>query len=197
MNHSEAIHFESVGPFTVEIVPDEGCENPIEEDCFWEGAALCLDFGRYGELKTPALKDTTPQQLLDMVRHGDGGSNDYKGWHIFPVYAYIHSGITINLGGFSCPWDSGQCGFIAVNPKEYPDEGGAYKYAQSMIETADDYLTGNVYGWVVKDTAGEVVESAWGYFGDYDKSGCLDEGKNCASGLIANAEHHTEAHAVD
>ena len=31
---------------------------------------------------------------------------------LLPLYLYDHSGITMNTGGFSCPWDSGQVGWI-------------------------------------------------------------------------------------
>ena len=31
-----------------------------------------------------------------------------------PLYLYDHSGLTINTTGFSCPWDSGQVGYIYV-----------------------------------------------------------------------------------
>ena len=29
-----------------------------------------------------------------------------------PVYLYDHSGLAVNTTGFSCPWDSGQIGWI-------------------------------------------------------------------------------------
>ena len=31
---------------------------------------------------------------------------------VIPVFLYEHSGLYINTTGFSCPWDSGQIGFI-------------------------------------------------------------------------------------
>ena len=42
---------------------------------------------------------------------------------ILPLYLYDHSGITMNTTGFSCPWDSGQVGWIYADAdcikKEY------------------------------------------------------------------------------
>jgi hypothetical protein len=31
-----------------------------------------------------------------------------------PLYMMVHSGVSISLGGYSDPWDSGQCGFACV-----------------------------------------------------------------------------------
>jgi hypothetical protein len=73
----------------------------------------------------------------------------------------------------------------------------ALKMAQAMIETADDYLTGNVYGFYVENADGEEIESCGGYFGDYEKSGCLDNARAIARANTARAEDHIQAQAVD
>ena len=36
------------------------------------------------------------------------------------------------------------------------------------IEILNDYLSGNVYGYVVEDAAGNVLDSVWGFIGDLD-----------------------------
>lgn len=101
------------------------------------------------------------------------------GYVILPLYLYEHSGITMNTGGFSCRWDSGQVGFIYVRRDKAVNEYGlkpnnwrqkAKKYLTGEVETYDAFLTGQVFGYVVfeEDENGEIVEdhidSCWGYF---------------------------------
>lgn len=137
---------------------------------------------------------------------------DYKGWNnpqlveierdetitdVFeehfislPLFLYDHSGISMSCGPFSCPWDSGQVGFIYITrekarhecnsgDKSFPqirntpmgdrefaslDELAKY-YLQSEVEVYDQYLQGDVYGFVLLDEHGEEEESCWGFFG--------------------------------
>lgn len=95
---------------------------------------------------------------------------------ILPLYLYDHSGITMNTTGFSCPWDSGQVGWIYVTNEEIIKEYGsldiekARKFLVSEVETYDQYLTGDVYGYqlIEKDEDGDeldVIESCWGFYG--------------------------------
>ena len=41
-----------------------------------------------------------------------------------PLYLYDHSGITMNTGGFSCSWDSGQMGWIYATKEDIQKEYG-------------------------------------------------------------------------
>lgn len=103
---------------------------------------------------------------------------------ILPLFLYAHSGITMNTGGFSCPWDSGQVGYIYVTKEEVVEEYGdfskenqtkAKKVLEAEVKTYDQYLTGDVYGFVLeqkKDCGScghiekEQVDSCWGFYGD-------------------------------
>lgn len=102
---------------------------------------------------------------------------------IQPLYLYDHSGITISTGAFSCPWDSGQVGWIYVTKDKLAEEfNGDVALAEaritSEVEEYDQYLTGDVYGYtiyeheefdqdgiVIPPTDGEVVDSCWGFYG--------------------------------
>jgi hypothetical protein len=105
---------------------------------------------------------------------------------LLPVYLYDHSGITINTTGFSCPWDSGQVGFIYVTRErirqEYSCKRISKKRLESVkrhldaeIETYDTYLRGEVYGYVREGKDYSEVDSCWGFFGEHKDSGILDE----------------------
>lgn len=112
---------------------------------------------------------------------------------IIPLYLYDHSGITMSTGRFSCPWDSGQVGWIYIlkddeNYKSWKKqkdwlngrtlEQAAEDVLKGEVKTYDDFLRGNVYGFKVIDPEGNDVDSCWGYFGDPDKSGLMDEATN-------------------
>ncbi len=75
---------------------------------------------------------------------------------ILPLYLYDHSGITMNTTGFSCPWDSGQVGWVFVSKKKVREEYGVKRITESLVEkvteilkgevkTYDMYLTGELY----------------------------------------------------
>jgi len=96
---------------------------------------------------------------------------------VLPLYLYDHSGITMSTGPFHCPWDSGQVGFIYVSKDKVRREYGwkvltkqrlakIAEYLKNEVETYDDYLTGNVYGYVIEDNEYDVDDSCWGFYGD-------------------------------
>ena len=100
-------------------------------------------------------------------------------YYISPLYLYDHGGITISMGAFSCPWDSGQVGWItlrkdvAAEELRTPGEGEtpesvALKCMKAEVKEYDQYLTGDVWGVVIEDEDGEELESCWGMYGsDY------------------------------
>ena len=119
---------------------------------------------------------------------------------ILPLYLYDHSGITMNTGGFSCPWDSGQVGYIYVSLEQVRKEYSAKrvskklrarieKYLTGEVESYDCYLTGDVLGFSIvrnDDDGDEIdVDSCWGYFGS-DFGYMTDEIK---SNIKSDIEH--------
>ncbi|NDQ57295.1 MAG: hypothetical protein GZ088_09505 [Acidipila sp.] len=128
----------------------------------------------------------------------DYNTSDYNGWAalkaaimerndgalVVPLYLYDHSGITISSTPFDCRWDSGQIGFAFITKAQIADEWGtdpdalasAEKYLQGEVETYDQYLRNDVYGFVVRD-ASAVQSSCWGFYGIEH---CRDEAKATA-----------------
>jgi hypothetical protein len=93
---------------------------------------------------------------------------------ILPLYLYDHSGITMNTAGFSCPWDSGQVGWIYADEEAIRKEYGevtpetlekAEKLLQGEVENYDYYLTGQCYGFQLF-RGDEEIDSCWGFLGD-------------------------------
>lgn len=125
-------------------------------------------------------------------------SSDYSSWEelekdlvangyavILPIYMYDHGGVTISTSPFSCRWDSGQVGYIAVKKKKLYEEYGVKRLTKKIIDIAegvlkaeieeyDNYLQGNVYGFISYEE-GEEVDSCWGFIGDnFEENGLYD-----------------------
>lgn len=96
-----------------------------------------------------------------------------------PLYLYDHSGITVSTTPFSCPWDSGFFGIIAVDVEKVKTEYRWTKLTkrrrtqieellQAEVKTLDDYFTGQVYGFTITSINDEKTEldSCYGYFGE-------------------------------
>ena len=106
-----------------------------------------------------------------------------------PLYLYDHSGLRMNVGGFSCPWDSGQVGYIYVTKEAVRKEWKVKRISAALmqtilgclrgeVETYDQYLSGEVYGWVAMKECPEChkktpTDSVWGYFGNWKESRLL------------------------
>ena len=99
-----------------------------------------------------------------------------EGSIVLPLYLYDHSGITMSTEPFSCPWDSGQVGFIFVSPDRIKEEYGkddeasreiAERVLRGEVKEFDQYLRGDVYFYeVVEKETGEHLESIGGFFGE-------------------------------
>lgn len=105
---------------------------------------------------------------------------------ILPLYLYDHSGISMSVGRFDCHWDSGQVGFIFVSKKKVREEYGKKRLSQKILElvenaligevgTYDQYLTGDVWGYVIEDDEGNHLDSCWGFYG---RDTCEEEAKS-------------------
>lgn len=195
------VESEVFGPFRIEVLYDEHAECPIRE-WDWPGMAMCLDFGRYGSMKTKDEEKLNPNEFLERIGAvtEDGDLVEPKDWLVLPVYAYIHSGITISLGKFSCSWDSGCCGYVAIDrtSEDFKDrtEEGLTEALKSMVETADKFLTGQVYMYrVVREVDGEHVDSCHGFFEDPEY--VLNEGKDSAKYYLRSRDEVVAHHAVD
>ena len=105
---------------------------------------------------------------------------------ILPLYLYDHSGITMKTTSFNDQWDSGQVGFIYVTKEKLKEEYSKKRISKELIakvtqyligevETYDTYLTGDIYGFQLKDSEGNDIDSCWGFYGsDLKTNGIID-----------------------
>ena len=127
-----------------------------------------------------SLKDDVPDWFLDdclsALSTGELFSlvEQMEGMMILPLYLYDHSGITMNTTGFSCPWDSGQVGWIYADRRRIEAEYGkvtpetvekARQVLEGEVKSYDYFLTGQCYGFQLFREDVE-VDSCWGFLGE-------------------------------
>ena len=99
---------------------------------------------------------------------------------------YDHSGITLSTTPFSCPWDSGQVGWIYTTKQKLRKEYDikyvtkkikekAYKTLMEEVRIYSEYVEGNVFGYILKDESGRELDSCWGFYGtDFNTNGIAE-----------------------
>jgi hypothetical protein len=130
----------------------------------------------------------TDEEQDDKCEYSNGEAQpDLSGFVILPLYLYDHSGLTMSTSAFSCPWDSGQVGVIYMDLAKIVEHWGevedpiktATDCLVSEVKEYDQYLTGDVYGYIIEDEDGEDLDSCWGFYGfDYAKQEALDAAKH-------------------
>jgi hypothetical protein len=162
--------------FTIKIAHDPNPLNP-RRDCDPFGKMICFH-GRYdlGDEHSMSM-----EELEEIVARKDVVS--------LPLYLYDHSGITMNTTGFHCPWDSGQVGHIYADADMIRENWGvkrvtpalrekARKLLKAGVESYDDYITGNAYGYIIEDAEGDHKDSCWGFLGDDGRDEAFKEAKS-------------------
>lgn len=114
-----------------------------------------------------ALSALKMNELMELVQ-------GMEGMVILPLYLYDHSGLTMNTTGFSCPWDSGQVGWIYADRDMVQKEYGAItpetlQQAENLlmgeVKEFDYYLTDQCYGFQLFKGS-EETDSCWGFTGE-------------------------------
>ena len=150
-------------PYTLEIVRDPFPANPREE--FDHVFTLHFTNNRY----ISGDETINPDRPLDP-----------SGLIVFPVFAYIHSGVALSVAPFSCPWDSGQIGYATVSKADFLREffgnsarlltkarrARALEVLKIELEEFQAYIDGDVFGYVIKDADDNEIFSCWGYYGE-------------------------------
>lgn len=177
----------SANSCTIEIRQEEIYVNPRKEfDCHY-GTLVCFhrryDLGDENPSVSPEEYLLQMMQEREMQRGKWWVPDDIDQKHVdayiqkhyicLPVYLYDHSGLTMKTTPFGCPWDSGKVGFIYIDREStaYPDLAEGLR---QEIETFNQYLTGDVWSFTIKDADGDVLDSCGGIMGiDYCRSEAL------------------------
>jgi hypothetical protein len=101
---------------------------------------------------------------------------------IFTLGMYSHSGVILRLGsksfvGDSRGWDSSMNGAVFVRKDEWKLSAEAEKAAESLVQEWNNYLRGNIWGYVkdvfdakTKERVKAECKSCWGYNDEYNKA---------------------------
>lgn len=167
----------------LKIYQDEQPDSPREWDNL--GTMVCWH-KRYNLGDKQVETNSDYDELMQLLNRKDVIS--------LPLYLYDHSGLTMNVKGFASHWDSGQVGYIYVEHSKVREQMRVMRvskhtraYAKSIlrgeVETYDQWLRGDIYGFVIEDlstcdkghTHEEVLDSVWGFYGsDIKENGMLD-----------------------
>lgn len=204
----DTVEEKRVGKYTVKIYQDEDGCNPRE----WDNLGTMYYRNRdyiLGDVIVPdsyyddKLEDTVYLEGSDPAEYTRGYIEQIEGDKValmIPLEIYDHSGVTMWAGHNpdhpDYQWDCSHVGYIAVTygklRKEYSKKriskailAKAEKVLRQEVETFNDYLTGNCYGYVVEDEQGKHIDSCWGFLGDVKYAMAMDEG-------ISIAEWHVE-----
>ena len=170
--------------YTIEIFQD--CESNPREDFDELGTMVCFH-NRHNLGDKHKFTTKTIQQL---VKRKDVLS--------LPLYLLDHSGLTMRTKPFQCKWDSGQVGFIFVTKEEVRKEFGVKRVSPNLrahivwllkkeVEMYDHFLTGDIYGFIIKDGSGNPVDACHGYYGyNHEQSGLMGSAKAAIDYCIAD-----------
>lgn len=178
-----------VGNETVKIVQDNSCESPRD----WDNLAMMVFAGGHSHLGDSHNVNFNQffSSRHDFIERGEEiVRKHFKDVAIcYPVHLYEHSGTSISIdysGQYTCRWDSGTIGFAIVTKeairhnfgikrvtKEYIEK--ADRILKGEIETLNQYVQGEVYGFEVEDEDGNYVDSCYGFYGsDIETNGIAD-----------------------
>lgn len=168
MAYEETIEHEGV---QIRIVADETPSSPSE----WGDTGLFLVTShRDCYIPEPGEKRVTDD--------ADELVNRWKDTHwVFPLELYSHSGVHLSLAGEgNYPdrrWDVSRNGFVFASKKEWRLSASARKAAKSKVDEWNQYLGGDVWGYVIEEVDGVEGDSCWGFYG---KDYCIGEAKEAA-----------------
>lgn len=169
----------------VEEIRYKGCNIGIYQDDYnespdeWGNEDLFLvAFHRDFEVERKGFEKEICQTMVDddTYSEADGETIERvkeikKKYHIFGLEAYIHSGVVLALsyeGNFpDRRWDVSQLGLVFVEKESWKKEKEAKKAAENLIETWNQYLSGEIYNFLAESADGEHIDSCGGFYGDY------------------------------
>lgn len=144
------------------IEQDQDAQSPSEFD----DTIYIVAKHRQFAVHRPGKRDTTYGEAFDVAAEIE----DRKETHyVFLLEAYIHSGVVLALareGNFpDREWDVSLLGAVFVDKTEADDKDEARSMARSKIDEWNQYLSGDVWGYIIEDDNGNQIDSCWGFYG--------------------------------
>ncbi len=170
---------------TINVVYDEHAESPRE----WCNLGTIVGYhGRYNlvDINNPESGEHG-SYYADFLAYLRNESLSIKDVIYLPVYAYIHSGVCLSTTPFSCRWDSSQVGYIYIARESVRNKYSIKRISSrlvnalktvldSEIKTFSQYLEGEVYGFEISDSNGDLLDSCHGFYSIED---AISHAKEC------------------
>lgn len=170
----------NVDSLKIEIECDEFTDSPRE----WDNVGKMICFHNKYDLGDETPKCSPNDYWLQLMQEreyevfGEYVSDEIdfenvekyinKHFYVLPLYLFDHGDLSISTSSFSCPWDSGQVGFIYA-PRECSEQGNVIKCLESEVEVFNKYLQGEVFRFTIKDQSDNILDSCGGF---YDLEDC-------------------------
>lgn len=173
----EAIETIEYKGYEIKVYPDEMPESPRE----WDNLFTMTCF--HGRYELGDKHDLTSDMFSGWQEIKTYLIERESAYITYPLYLYDHSGLRIKVGSFHgllpqghAEFDSGKVGYIWTTRERLVKRYGvkriskktrerALRVMQNEVETYDQFLSGQVYGFVIEKD-GEDMDSCWGFFGD-------------------------------
>lgn len=151
-----------------------GCVDNIDDSM----AILC---SLANQLNIPDYDDLEQFELIRAIANADPNKEHIV---VEPLYKFEHSGVIYATTPFSCPWDSGQIGYIFSTVNDFKSVGlewnaeKAKEYIKGELDLYNNYISGECFGFKVEEqsTCGsctsvheEELVAVWGYVGEQDE----------------------------
>lgn len=197
---------------TIHIHPDRDAQNPRTE---WDPMGTILSFHRSGDYgdttpsDIPGYEGITATNVEEAIEQWTALLKKNGSRVVLPVWHYTHSGTTIRTGEanpFHCRWDSGLLGLIYDTPEKLeqwcgkptdswhfePTDESIKACLEGEVATYDQYLQGDVYGYIIETADDDHAESCWGYYGIDD---CKQEAESVVDHMVKRESD--QAAAID
>ncbi len=163
--------------FDIKIIQDSDVEAPENDD----GLFIVTTRNRYFEVLHDGKDARTCMEDKELC----------KQYWIFPLNAYIHSGVSLSLSSgypYNDQWDGGQIGFVFAAKSEWRYRTrelkkccSAQTAAAGHVQTWNQFLSGDVWGYDITQDD-EDIDSCWGFYGlEY-----------CKQEAITTVEYHVK-----
>jgi len=176
----------SVGDLTIKIHYDDSAESPREDEnlgTMWiprTNRYITGDTNAGNEFSFELTDFATVQKLFAAIER------EKPGTVVLCVNQYSHSGTTVwasrgpERSAFdSAGWDSGMAGIIYATPEKIRSQMEVnrvsaklreriYDYLEGEVKVYDQFITGDVFGYVVEDQNEDDLGSCWGFYGMED-----------------------------
>lgn len=203
----ETIEYKS---YVIKILPEESVIHPYDEQDMltevvtWMSRYEFSAKGAYVDRARSWKFYSSPNEIATALKSGELV-------YAAPLYAYIHSGITVNLGEMAWHWpdklwDCGLAGFVYVTrikaKREFPElfnrlgrvrskerlAQECERIAKSETKILNQWLTGDVWMYAIVNANGDSVDSCgWMYGYSY----CEAEAKQMVDYLAEKAGKET------